>query len=110
MAVSLYHSATEYISNALTFTRGTSSDVTSVGFYATTVLNAIPLVASFTSVTLAIAPGNPLAIAGETDVVTLVGPRSGQVNYTVPGDYQVFVLVTTATEDIIRKCDVLTIL
>lgn len=42
-------------------------------------------------------------------MLSLVGPRDGDVVLT-PGDYQRFVLVQTATEDIIRKTDTVTIL
>ena len=114
MAVTLYHTGTEYTSNALTFLRGSVTDVTSVGVYHTTNLTYIPLVSDFTTVTLANgtgAPPDPLAIPGEIDVVALIGPKTGaQLSIPAPGDYQRFVYVATAAQDIIRKVDVVTIL
>lgn len=107
----VYSTATEYVANAITITRGSVSDIVSVGVYHTLDPNEVPAVAEFTTVTLADGteePLPPLAEAGVIDVLSLIGPRNGQVSLTA-GDYQRFVLITTATEDIIRKVDVLTV-
>lgn len=112
MSVSLFHTATEYTSNALTFLRGSVADVVTVGVYHSIDPNYVPLVTDFTAVTLAdgtTTPPDPLAVPGEIDVIARVGPR-GDITGLTTGDYQRFVLVTTANEDIIRKTDVLTIL
>ena len=108
----LYRSATEYLANAITIQRGSASDILTVGVYHTSDPSAIPEVEDFTQVTLVDGvsdPDNPLAVPGVIDVVSLVGPRGGDVVLT-QGDYQRYVLVTTATEDIIRRVDTVTIL
>lgn len=108
----IYHTATEYVANELTITRGSVSDIVSVGVYHTTSPNDIPDVSDFTVVSLAdgtTLPLPPLAETGKIDVLSLIGPRDADLVLTA-GDYQRFVLVTTATEDVIRKVDVLTIL
>lgn len=105
----LFHTATEFVANELTFIRGDPSLVTSVGVYHTTDPNEVPMSASFTTVTLV--TGGALAEAGKIDVLSLIGPKAGaDLNLSVTGDYQRFVLVSTSTEDIIRKVDVLEIL
>jgi hypothetical protein len=112
VAVTLYSTATEYTSNALTFLRGSQANVTGVGVYHSLNPNIVPTVAEFTTVTLAdgtTIPPNPLAIPGEIDVVALVGP-GGQVTGLTTGDWQRFVLVQTINENIIRAVDVITIL
>ena len=53
--------------------------------------------------------GDPLADGQNTDVLSLIGPRDGDVEL-IPGDYQRWVLITTATEDKIRRVDVLEVL
>lgn len=108
MAVELYHTGTEYVANEITFTRGTSSDITSVGVFHTTNAAEVPEVGDFTAVTLV--TSGALQEGTKIDVLSLIGPRAGQVNLSVPGDYQRWVLVSTATEDIIRRPDVITIL
>lgn len=108
----IFNTATEYVANSLTILRGSVSDIVSVGVYHTTDPNTIPAVEDFTTVTLVDGTDpdpDPLAEAGVIDVLSLVGPRNGQVEL-VPGDYQRFVCISTATEDIIRKVDVLTVL
>jgi hypothetical protein len=121
MAVSLYANATEYIANAITLTRGHVSDIVQVGIYVNTSPNIVPTISQFTTVTLVdgTAGGTlpPLAIAGEIDVITKVGPGStgppsvpaGQLSTLTPGSYQVWILIITASEAIIRKVDTLTI-
>ncbi|MGH3439515.1 MAG: hypothetical protein ACRDRN_24045 [Sciscionella sp.] len=114
MAVSLYHTGTEYVLNQITFTRGSLADVVTVGVYHSTTPTIVPAVTDFTTVTLAdgtATPPNALAIAGQIDVVSLIGPKTGaDLAMATPGDYQRFVLVSTAKEDIIRKVDVITVL
>jgi hypothetical protein len=112
VSVTLYHTATEYTSNALTFLRGSQAAVTKVGLYHTTNAGYIPAVTDFVTVTLAdgtTTPPNPLAIPGEIDVVASIGPR-GQITGLTAGDYQRWVYVQTTAEDIIRQTDVLVIL
>lgn len=110
--VSIYRSGTEYVANALTFTRGSAADVVSVSVFHSEDPNDIPDVVDFTEVTLVDGvadPEDPLATAGVIDVLSLIGPRDGQVTLTA-GTYQRYVLVSTATEDIIRRVDTLEIL
>lgn len=112
MAVQLYAGATEYVANELTILRGSTADIVTVGVFHSLDPNVSPLVTDFTTVTLVdgIAnPGNPLAEAGKIDVLSLLGPRAGDVQLT-PGDYQRFILVSTATEDVIRKVDTIEVL
>lgn len=111
MAVSLYRTATEYVANALTITRGTVADITSVGVFMTTDPTVVPTVAQFATVTL-VKPGDALAEGTTVDVLSLIGPRSTVTALAslTPGDYQRWVKVTTATEDKIRKVDTVTIL
>ena len=115
MAVTLHNSATEYLSNALTITRGTIADITSVGVYHDTNPATIPAVLDFTTVTLADGTAGSggtnyqLAITGEIDVVSLIGSKAGADLSLAAGDYQRWVLVQTTAEDIIRKVDTLTV-
>lgn len=108
----IYHTSTEYVANTLTITRGTVDTITSVGVFHATDPSEIPAVEDFTTVLLvdgATNPEDPLAEVGKIDVLSLVGPRDGDVTLT-PGDYQRFVLVESDTESIIRRIDVLTVL
>ncbi len=109
----IYNTGTEYVANALTITRGSVSDIVTVGVYHTTDPNTIPAVDDFTTVTLADGTADdpdPLAEDGVIDVLSLIGAREAADLALEAGDYQRFILVTTATEDIIRKVDVLTVL
>jgi hypothetical protein len=119
MAVELLSTATEYTSNALTFTRGGPQNVTAVGVYHTTDLEEIPTVGDFTTVQIIDGvsdPENPIAQEGVIDVVALIGPEVGADVALVPGTYQVWVLVQTEGvggypgESIIRQADVITVL
>lgn len=119
MAASIYSTATEYIANAITLTRGTVADILSVGIYVNTAPNTVPTVANFTTVTLVNGTGTPplppLAVAGEIDVITKVGPgaagvTAGDLSTLTAGSYQVWILIKTASEAVIRKVDTLTIL
>jgi hypothetical protein len=114
----LYNTATEYTSNAITFTRGGPQNVTAVGVYHNANPNIIPAVVDFTTVQLidgVADPENPLAQEGVVDVVALIGPKVGADEALAAGDYQRWVLVQTEGvgaypgEDIIRKVDTLTI-
>lgn len=116
----LYNTATEYTSNALTFTRGGPTQVTAVGVYHTTDANYIPAVADFTTVQLingVTDPDNPLAQDGVIDVVAQIGPAVGADDALTPGTYHRWILVQTQAigprpgENIIRKApDTLTVL
>lgn len=106
----LYQNATEFLANEITFTRGTVDQITSVGVYHDLDPNASPAVLDFTTVTLVDGTG-VLSESGKVDVLSLIGPRDGHVDMSnTSGDFQRFVLVSTSTEDIIRKVDILTIL
>ncbi|MEV4321004.1 hypothetical protein AB0J37_02095 [Microbispora rosea] len=108
----IYRTGTEFTANQVTLTRGSVADITAVGVFHSTDPSVIPEVEDFTTVQLVdgTAPDpDPLAEAGKVDVLALVGPRNGDV-VLEPGDYQRWVLIQTATEDIIRRPDVLTIL
>lgn len=113
MAVLLYHTGTENVANTLTFERGSVADVTGVGVYHTIDPTTVPAVTDFTTVSIVDGTADPLpagAEAGKIDVMSLIGPKTGaDVALSTAGDYQRWVLVQTATEDIIRKVDVLTI-
>jgi hypothetical protein len=118
MSVTLYSTATEYIANQITLTRGSVSDIVSVGIYVNTNPNTIPTVAQFTTVTLVNGTGTPplppLAVAGQIDVLTRIGPGSspippGDLASLTAGSYQVWILIKTASEAIIRKVDTLII-
>jgi hypothetical protein len=116
MAVELYSTATEYVATELTELRGDVADIVSVGVYYDVDPNVIPDIVDFTTVTLVdgtAEPPDPLSEVGQVDVLALIGPRAGDV--TLAGgaggvDYQEFVLVVTASEDIIRKTGVVTVL
>jgi hypothetical protein len=105
--VTIYSTGTQYLANELTLTRGSVADITYVGVYHNVNPAIVPTVAQFTQVTL-VKPGDSLAEGTKIDVMSLVGPRAGQVSLA-PGDYQRWVLVKTATEDIIQPVDVVTI-
>lgn len=105
MAATIYSTATEYIANAITVIRGSVDDIIDVGVYFNLNPNITPAVSDFVSTRL-VKPGSPLAQGTNTDVLSLIGPRSGDLALA-PGVYQVWVLLRTATEDIIRKVDTL---
>lgn len=113
MAVTLYHTGTEYTSNALSLLRGATSDILDVGVYHSTNPAYVPQVTDFVIVTLAdgtTKPPSPLAVAGELDVVALIGPKTGAQLTLAAGIYQRWVLVQTGAEDIIRAVDTVTVL
>ncbi len=112
MAVGLFSTATEYVANTLTITRGLVTDITLVGFYVNANPAVVPAVNQFTTVTLVNGvkqPPDPNSVLGQIDVLTLIGPRGGNITGLTTGTYQVFVLISTAVQDIIRKVDTLTI-
>jgi hypothetical protein len=111
MMAEKYAGATEYVANALTFTRGTVADVTAVYVYHSVDPNASPTRLDFVQVTLVSDPDtDPLASGGNIDVLSLIGPGVGADLDLAAGDWQRFVAVETAAEFIIRKTDVLTVL
>lgn len=107
----LFHTGTEWLANTLGITRGSVSDITAVGVYHAEDPNEIPEPADFTVVRLVdgtVPDPEPLATPGLVELLSLVGPKDGDVVLT-PGDYQRYVLVQTDTEDIIRRVDILSI-
>lgn len=107
--VTLYKAGTEYIANEITIKRGTVADITAVKVYHTTNPAYLPVISDFTTVTLV--PGSgALAEGTKIDVLSLIGPKAGQVVIPIAGDYQRWILVQTASEDIIRRPDVITII
>jgi len=102
----IWITATEYRRNSITLVEGTVDDIVSVGVALRTDPDDVPDpsgtdLGEFTEVTLD--PTGP-------DIVTLFGPRSGDIVPAAVGDYQVFVLIRTANEDIIRRPSVLTVM
>lgn len=115
VAITLYSTATEYTSNAITLIRGTVADITAVGVYHNVNPATIPAVGSFVTVTLADGTNSgsanyALAVPGEIDVVALIGPKVGAQLALAAGSWQRWVLVQTAAEDMIRKVDTVTVL
>lgn len=113
MTLTFYAAGTEYAANQITLLRGSAADIVSVGVYHDTDPSVRPEVADFTAVTLVDGTEEPLpALAedGKIDVLSLIGARvSADVTLT-PGDYQRWVLISTADEDIIRPVDTITVL
>ena len=107
MGVSIYRTATEYTANSITLTRGTPSDIVSVGVYHSTNPQTVPQVSDFVQVTL-VQPGDVLAEGALVDILALIGP-DGDITLA-PGDYQRWTLITTAAERIIDAVDTITIL
>lgn len=101
----LYSTATEYLANSLTFTRGSVDDVVRVGVYHTLNPTEVPDESDFVTVEL-VEPGEPLAQGSTIDVLSLIGPGPGAHLALTPGNWQRWVLVKTSTEIIIRKVDV----
>jgi len=108
----IYNTATEYTSNALTFTRGGPTQVTAVGVYHTTDVNYVPAVVDFTTVQLidgVTNPTDPLAQDGVVDVVAQIGPAVGADVSLAAGTYYRWILIQTQAigprpgENIIRK-------
>lgn len=104
MVAELFSTATEYLSNSLTFTRGSVNDVVNVGVYHTQDPLEVPSEANFIPADL-ILPGDPLSQGNQIDVVTLIGPGPGSHDVLTPGDWQRWVMVKTPTETIIRRKD-----
>lgn len=105
--VTLYHTGTEWTSNAITLLRGSVSDIVSVGIYHNTDPTVIPQVTDFTTVQLVdgtATPLPPLAQTGIIDIVSLMGPRAGDFSLAA-GTYQRWAVISTATEDVIRPVD-----
>lgn len=114
---SLYRTATEYTANEVTLTRGTASDIVSVGVAMISDPGTVPAPETFTDAIFVDGignPGDPLA-DGRLDIVAKIGPGGGAVSpghfpSLTPGDYQRWVKVVTADEIILRRPDVVTIL
>jgi hypothetical protein len=117
MAASVFRTATEYTANELTLLRGAEADIVSVGVAMISDPLTVPAVAAFTTVLLigpVHTPGHALLEGTKIDVVAKIGPGGGAVSAghfaaLSAGDYQRWVLVTTADEHIIRRPDVVTI-
>jgi hypothetical protein len=122
--VDLFNSGTEYLACQITLLRGVIADITDVGVYLTTNPNDIPdpdptgaTLGDFVEVLLVDGTGTPplpaLAEEDKIDIVFKVGPRGGDFGDPTPltaGDYQVYVLIRTASEDIIRRPSTITII
>src|SRR4029077_11320550 len=105
-ASDIWITATEYRRNSLTINSGTVGDILQVGVALRSNPNDVPDptgtgLGEFTAVTLD--PAGP-------DVLTLFGPRGGDIIPSGVGDFQVFVLIRTADEDIIRRPSILTVM
>jgi hypothetical protein len=117
MSTTLFSTATEYTANQITLTRGTESQIVSVGVAMVSNPNTVPAVSDFTTVLLVgpvTTPTSPLLDGTKIDVVAKIGPGGGGVTAghfptLTPNDYQRWVLVTTADEHVIRRPDVVTI-
>lgn len=113
----LFRTATEYTANQITLSRGTESSIVSVGVAMVSNPATVPAVTDFTTVLLIgpqTTPSSPLLDGTKIDVVAKVGPGGGAVPAghfpsLTAGDYQRWVLVTTADEHVIRRPDVVTI-
>lgn len=104
----IFEHATEYRRNRLLITSGFVAQITAVGIALSTDPNAVPDpgisppdMGDYTPITLDDTVSPP-------EVVTLIGPRGGDINPTV-GEYQVFILIRTSEEDIIRLPNTLTV-
>jgi hypothetical protein len=102
----IWITATEYRRLGITINSGVVGDITGVGMALRSSPNDVPDpsgagMGEFTAVTL--------DVAGP-DIVALIGPRAGDIIPSAVGDYQVFVLIRTADEDIIRRPSTLTVL
>lgn len=106
--VALFNTATEYLANAITISRGAVTDITAVGVYHNINPAIVPTVAQFTTVLL-VKPGDPLADGTNIDVLSLIGSKVGAHLALTAGDWQRWVLVQTASENVIRKVDVVTV-
>ncbi len=107
MPVSVYSTATTWLSNEVTMLRGTFADVTSCGVFHSTSPNAVPTVAQFTAATKVV-PGDPLAEGTKNDVASRIGARTGAIALAA-GDYQRFILLVTASEDLIFYTDTISV-
>jgi hypothetical protein len=109
MAVTLYETERRYVANELTFLRGDSEDVTSVGVYHNTDPSVVPEVVDFVVVDL-VEPPHPLVEGTKIDVMSLIGPGGPPAHLALTqGVYQRWVLVTTVTENMMFKVDMVTV-
>jgi hypothetical protein len=110
--VSIYTTATEYLANEITILRGSVDDVVGVGVYHNVSPAVVPTVNDFTMVSLVDGTAEPpdsLSELGKIDVLSLVGGKVGADLALTAGDYQRWVLIQTASEDIIRSIDTVTV-
>lgn len=95
---------TEYLAASITFKRGESDDIQSVGVWWSDDPDERPEdLDDFTSVDYVDAeddPDTPLAESGKRDILVLVGP-DGEVELD-EGTYQFWVRISTEDEEIIR--------
>lgn len=109
MPASIWRTGTRYVANELTITRGSVDDILEVGVYHNVDPSVVPTPADFETVPL-VKPPNPLADGDKIDVLSLIGPRAGADLALTAGAYQRWVYVKTASEDIIERVDLLTVL
>lgn len=110
MTIELYSTSTEYFAVELTEIRGTTADIASVWVYLDANPNVVPTPDLFTEVALVEAP-DALADGDKIDILTLAGPgdvtlgvAAGDIQEAA-GTYQLFVMIVTATEIVIRSVD-----
>jgi len=108
MGISQYHGETKYIGDPITMLRGTVADILTVKTLHTAAGQPSPAPADFTETAILVADASHPLWAGTPEVVTHLGPR-GDVILTV-GDWQRWVLLSTADEDEIDAPSTVTIL
>lgn len=107
MGVEIPRGGTEYVGDPVTIGRGTVADITAVKSFHSTDPTVKPLVAQFTDAAALVSSEADPLWAGTVEIVTRIGPR-GEVALT-PGDWQRWVCITTADEDIIVATGTVTI-
>lgn len=114
MVATVYANGTEWIACQIAMTRGTFADITQVGVAFTTD-STVPTVAAFTTDTTTnvkkvdgtVTPLPSLAEHGKIDVLALVG--AGGIALPA-GDQNMWVLVDTTSEQVIRKAGTVTVI
>ncbi len=76
--------------------------------YHTVNASYIPAITDFTTVLL-VNPGDALADGTNIDVLSLIGTKTGAHLALAAGTYQRWVLIQTASENIIRRPDTITV-
>lgn len=107
MVVEIPRGGTEYVGDPITVGRGSINDILTSKSFHTQDPTIKPIVADFVDPASVIRSSTNPLWAGVTEVVTRVGPR-GEVTLA-PGDWQRWVLLSTADEDIIEATGVVTI-